>query len=371
MRESENIQLEKEKPSHSCGFNPLANSARKSGQSSRHHTYFNNKGTSEQNKNKVQRLSKSERLAVKVKTKEKLVNLLKRIDRELSEKISKCASEFEVRKLDCSTKGKGVIGRVPYHSCDFRLCPFCALKRGRKVLKKYFPKIESFLHANKRLTPVHLVLTQKHREGETIKETRKRLLTSFKKLSRRKFWESYFAGGLYSVEMTVGSDELNHVHLHILAFRRRFFDVSILRAEWKKITGDSVNFRLDRITDLASGCREILKYISKPSDVNKFTPKHIREFLELKGAKMIGVFGEFGRFCASFDKEKGATDNEDETILNVGDACPCGCGAVVYAERMTLEEMLREMRASEIRERPKIHPHEILYNSLARQRKDK
>jgi hypothetical protein len=319
----------------------------------RHHSYIYNKGTTQQKFSKGQQTSASEKVEVKRKTKEKVVGLLKTIDRDLSEKVQKCGSEFEIKKLDCGTKGKAVISRRPYHSCDFRLCPFCALKRSRRIINKYLPRVESFLKfAGQRVEPVHLVLTQAHRDGETIKQTRKRLLDSFRKLTKRSFWTAKFLGGLYSVEMTIGRDGLNHVHLHIIAFRRCFFDVSILRTEWEKATnGDGLNLRLDRITDLKNGLREILKYVSKPGDVEKFTAKHVREFLELKGQKMIGTFGEFGIFCADFDDEKDATDNSDRDALQVGDVCPCGCGAVVYSERMTYAAMLAEMIADEKRQR--------------------
>jgi plasmid rolling circle replication initiator protein Rep len=288
--------------------------------------------TSEQKKNKTQCLSKSQRLEKKQKTKEILLNLLAQAgEPELVKRIEVCSQKFEVTACE----SHAVISRKSLHRCDFRLCPFCASRRSRKIVNKYLPRAQSFVRFGKiRVEPVHLVLTQAKRKGEKVRDGRKRLTDSFKKLQKRKFWLNYFAGGIYAVETTV-SESGNHVHLHILAFRRRFFDIALLRSEWLKITGDSVNLRLDRVKDLASGLREVIKYVSKPLDIEKFGVKQIREFLELKNQRMFGAFGEFAKFCRTYEKP---SDN-DETERKPKTCCPI-CEKPLFNAVMTTKQLI-------------------------------
>ncbi len=301
-------------------------------------TYLDNKTTFEQKKNKPQCLPASQRIEKKQKTKEKLIGLLKRVGEiELFKRVRVCGQQFSV--ISC---GKHVISRRPNHSCNFRLCPFCAPKRSRKILAKYLPRSVAFLKFGKiRVEPVHLVLTQAKRKGEKVKDGRKRLMDSFKKLQKRIFWKSFFAGGLYAVETTV-NESGNHVHLHILAFRRRFFDIALLRSEWQQITGDSVNLRLDRVKDIESGLREVVKYISKPQDIDNFGTKEIIEFLELKGQRMFGVFGEFAKFCRTYEKPSDNDGNESEENYSgycEGDACPI-CENPLFELVLTVKELI-------------------------------
>jgi plasmid rolling circle replication initiator protein Rep len=307
------------------------------------HAYLDNRGTTAQKLNKRQQTSASERLEKKQKTKEKLILLLEKIaEKDLAERLRVCSSKWTT--ITC---GSHVISRRPNHRCEFRLCSFCAARRSRKIQTKYLPLLNEFLRTGKRSTPVHLVLTQKHRRGETLNESKKRLMSSFKKLQRREFWQNHFYGGIYAFEATI-SDGLYHSHLHILAFRRRFFDVSILRREWQKTTGDSHVLRLDRISDIESGLREVVKYISKPLDIEKFSLKHLREMLELKGQRMFGAFGLFAKFCRTFDASDIEKKGDDENYSGYceGDACPL-CQKPLFEMVLPIEILIGFMRKIE------------------------
>lgn len=305
-------------------------------------TYLDNKTTNEQKDARNQQTSVSERLETRHKTKKEVADLLARIgENELSDRMNLCSESFAA--LTC---GKHLIQRIPNYSCNSRYCPFCAVKRSRKVRQKYLPKMQEFMRSGFRMTPVHLVLTQKHQAGETLIDSRKRLMASFKKLYRGSFFQSFFAGGLWAFETTIGTDGLWHAHLHILAFRRRFFDISMLKLVWKEITGDSHVLRLDRLTDLQAGLFEVLKYLSKPADLAKFGRREISEFLTLRGQKMVGVFGEFADFCKDYE-EKFPSDNDEILNLSEGDICPCGCGETLVREVMTIEDLILFTRKGE------------------------
>ncbi len=311
-------------------------------------TYFNNKGTTPPFPSKRQQKSASERLQIKHRTKETLVMLLKKVGEiELSDRVKMCGSKFST--LTC---GRHVISRKPFHNCEFRLCPHCASRRSKKITRKYLPMMAEFLKVGK-FTPCHLVLTQAHRKRETVARSRKRLMKSFGNLVKRKFFEEHFAGGIYAFEATISESVDSagcwHSHLHLLVFRRRFFDISLLRSEWKKVTGDSHVLRLDPVKDIESGLREILKYVSKPLDIAKFKPRHLREFLLMKGAKMFGKFGQFGIFCRKFEPSDNPEPAEGEEIYSgytEGDCCPF-CDEPLFEMVLAVEELIGFMRRLE------------------------
>jgi hypothetical protein len=315
------------------GFHSVHQPAHSSQSKTPGHTYFNNRGTNEQKFHKRQRTSQSGRLDAKRRTKGKLIDLLKKLGEvELVDRLKLCSQKFAT--ITC---GHHVISRQPLHHCDFRLCPFCAGRRSRRIIKKYVPAASAFLKIGNK-TPVHLVLTQTHRQGETVAQSRKRLMASFKKLGKRKFFENHFAGGLFAVEFTLGEDGCWHSHLHVLGFRRRFFDISVLRAKWKEITGDSHVLRLDKITDISSGLREVVKYISKPLDIEKFGLSHIKQFLEIKGARMFGAFGEFAKFCRIFEPSDNAESPEAGAFCE-GECCPI-CEKPLFELVLTVRELV-------------------------------
>lgn len=304
----------------------------KSESNARNSTYLDNRGTNEQSR-KI-KPSYSERLANKHRTKTKLAKLLKVLgEDDLVAKMELCSSKFIA--LTC---GSHVIGRRPTHRCDFRLCPFCASRRSKKLINKYLPMFVAF--AGPQLVPVHLTLTQAHRVGESLKLSLKRLMDSFKKLSRRSFFLEFFAGGGVAVEVTLGTDGAWHSHLHLLAFRRRFCDVDQLRDEWRTVTGDSHVLRIVLVKDLERGLEEVLKYISKPLDIEKFEPKHIKQFLEIKGTRMFRAFGDFAKFCRNYEPSDNEMDGPIPSTAVAGEDCP-RCGKELFeTPLMTVNELI-------------------------------
>jgi len=293
---------------------------------SRSRTYLDKGVTTKHQPHKPKKKSvlASERLEVRKASKGLLVGLLDELNtmesKEISDKVKLCGSKFSV--ITC---GSHIVTRQPLFRCEHRLCPFCASRQSKDKLKKYLPKAVAFVrHSPVPVTPCHLVLTLTHREGETIRQAKKRLYDAFRKLIRRDFWEEHFAGGLYKIEATVDKNGLWHCHLHAVVFRKKFVkDLEQFRSEWLAVTGDSSVLRLDKLTDVRSGLVEVLKYITKPNDFEKYTVEHIRQLLELKGERMFGVFGEFSKFARKYTP----SDNEMNELFErfdyaEGDCCP-------------------------------------------------
>lgn len=297
------------------------------------------------------RLTRSQRARALVKTKRCLAALATAInERELASKIHRCSSTIGF--LTC---GQHEHKKVTNYHCQFRLCPYCAGRRSRETSKKYYPIALAFMTFF-RCEPVHLVLTQAQIEGETAKQSRKRILDAFGKLIRRRFFKEHFYGGIWSVEIKLTKDKegVYHTHLHILAFRKKQFPIkrgnNPLGDAWRAVGGGE-NFRLDPITDLRRGLDEVLKYISKPLDIDRFTPDNLRDFLNMKNLKFYDTFGaEFRNFAAKFEPEE-KTSLQDELkpdygALEEGSACP-DCAQPLFELRMTEEQYIEFLEGIE------------------------
>ncbi len=304
-----------------------------------HHTYLDNRVIKSQ---RPPRRTRSQRARERLDTKKHLQALAVALGEvELADKVKRCHAHCSV--LTC---GRHVAGIIPNFTCEFRLCPDCARRRSRKLINKHLPIMREFLLRN-HVAPVHLVLTQTHR-AETRKQSVKRLKDAFTKLQRRDFWKRYFKGGVWSVENTKGRDGLHHTHLHIIGFRSKFFDVALLRAEWLAVTGDSHVLRLEKIKDLSNGLLEVVKYISKPLDIQKFEKEDLADFLGLKNMRLFGTFGEYRKFSKDYKPSDNAeTALSDFSHLTEGCACP-HCDEPLFDLRLSSSDLVQFYERLEI-----------------------
>lgn len=310
-------------------------------------TYVHTRVISEQQGKKPRRqLTKSERASARLRTKQTLQNLALQIGaNELAGKVERCHS-----KISVVTCGKHIEQVIPDYTCGFRLCPDCGRRRASRLIREYLPAVVAFPSLSN-TQAVHLVLTQAQRR-ETLSEAVKRITKNFKALRRRTFWNEHFKGGLFSVEFTIGKDGLYHAHLHILAFRRRFFDVQILKDIWFQITGDSSNLRLDRINgdDIVSGLREVLKYAVKPASIADFNADHLVDFIAMKGQRMFGAFGEFQRFARTYEPAENDVHLMSGSEHKIGSACS-HCGEALFDLRIQgkdLPEFIKRLELSAV-----------------------
>jgi hypothetical protein len=289
-------------------------------------TYFN-KGVTNPQKAlpTTKRLLRSDRAKARLKTKTKLVALAVELKAgKLAAKLTKCSSMRNFLTCGAHEHRKLISLR-----CQFRLCPYCAERRSRKLFKQYLPVVLAFLK-NNRAEAVHLVLTQPQKENETAKQSRERLMKSFGKLTRRGFFKEHFKGGIWSIEPKLAKDKdgVYHTHLHILAFRTKQFAIQTGNNPfgdlWKAVGGGE-NFYLRPITDIERGLKEVLKYVAKPLDIDRFTSDNLREFLQMKGARFVDTFGVFRKFSGGFepdeDEDEDAAERKDCELVE-GSPCP-------------------------------------------------
>ncbi len=300
---------------------------------------FIHRGTNSQRPPKPQCLSA--RLSVRNETKKRLVGLLMPLDSDLAEKVERCGAKFSA--VTCGTH---IVQRKPHDKCEFRFCPNCAPRSSHEFLEKYALKAVAFpTFSSVPVEPVAVVLTLKHRR-ETALEAYKRLMEAFRKLIRREFWKSHFLGGLYSVEFTLGTDNQWHCHLHLIAYRRRWFDVGLLKAEWLTVTEDSHVVYVGQIDDVRSGLVEQIKYACKPADISRFEVAHVRQLLELKGKAMRGTFGEFRAFCRDYEPIDDPELIETRREFSEGECCPV-CSEPLFELILSVDELIRHARRLE------------------------
>jgi hypothetical protein len=284
--------------------------------------------------------STSERLAIKYKTKDKIVRFLNDVgeDRK-AQSMALCGQKFDV--LTC---GQHIVAETPNHRCNIRYCALCSGRRANKYRKKYLPYALAFEQLSPvKLTPCLLTLTQKKIKGEKLKDSRERILKSFRKFIRHNFFVDYFDGGIFTVENTV-SDDGNHCHIHCVVFRKKFINHRLLKSHWSKVSEGAENLNIKLIDDLERGLAECIKYVSKPLDVDKFERKHLLELLEIRGKRMIDTFGGFRDFCKAHElpKQEEVKEKEKERLEEGNPCWKCNDNdGLLFHVSMTASEKIR------------------------------
>ncbi len=325
------------------GFNSVANNPTISGSKPPSQTYLD---TGVLNSQQTKKKSRSDGFKARQKAKRHLALLAKEINEpELSERLLRCHS-----KLGFLTCGKHVHQVYPSYVCEFKLCPDCARRKSRKRLNKYLPVMTAFVKTH-RVQPVHLVLTQTHRK-ETRKQSMERLKDAFNNLVRREFWKEHFRGGTWSVEFTKDAEGLHHTHLHVIGFRTKFFDITLLRSEWFSVTGDSHVLHLDRVTELSRGLQEVFKYVTKAIGTDNFTAEDLKDFLNLRNTRLFSSFGEFRTFKKNYvvsdDDKASLPDYSKYGNLVEGCVCPSdNCDRPLFDKRSSAKGFVSYLRKIE------------------------
>ncbi len=203
------------------------------------------------------------------------------------------------------------IDQLKLHAASFcqleKLCPFCALRRGAKLLRRYVERFVTVLDQRPDLVPCHVVTTVKN--GPDLSErfnhhrnAMRRLLEQRKAAmqGKRSLTQAVRAvGGIGSYEFKRGEGTCGggwHPHQHAVWFCDQVPDQGALSQEWKDLTGDSHVVHVeplhcvtqDKITaeGLGRDCAEVFKYALKFSTMslsdnwNAFEVLHRRRLVD-------------------------------------------------------------------------------------------
>lgn len=195
------------------------------------------------------------------------------------------------------------VGKVRLHAAKFckkhLLCPFCAIRRGSKMLKAYFEKTQLLTTANPKLKPYFVTLTVK--DGEDLEERFSHLFGALQRMHdvRRRVAQGQFnescksAASVWSYEFKRGKNSGQwHPHVHMIWLCEEAPDAELLSTEWKHYTKDSfiVDVRpFHDDDDMLGGFLEVFKYAVKFSDLPLEDNWH--GFEVLGGKRLIGSSG--------------------------------------------------------------------------------
>lgn len=171
------------------------------------------------------------------------------------------------------------------HRCRDRLCPFCALHRGRQAAAKV-------LRTSQAMRAMRLVTLTLAASADPLKARVVWLLHCFKKLRAHPKWASRVRGGIYGIEVTRGkSGEHWHAHLHVVV-DGEYFPQALLKSMWHEITGDSMIVDVRAVHDRSVAAKYIAAYVGKPPSMVNWTSEQIREFATaMHGQRLLQPFG--------------------------------------------------------------------------------
>ena len=181
------------------------------------------------------------------------------------------------------------------------LCPFCAIRRASKALTAYLARYRTIMQDHPELIFSHVTMTVKN--GPDLGERFDHLKGAMTELRRRR--TRALTGSRHTTEWVkafaiVGSYEFTnkgrgwHPHVHMCVLHSEAFDYDAMRDEWKRLTGDSHVFRVERARhpeEPAIDFLEVFKYALKFSDL---TPAQcVDAWLILRGRNLMFSVGGF------------------------------------------------------------------------------
>jgi hypothetical protein len=227
-----------------------------------------------------------------------------------SEKLQTCGHWLQFR--DYYTRGEIRLRAATFCQLE-KLCPFCAIRRGAKLLKKYTERALTVLEQQPDLIPVHVVTTVKNGAdfSERFNHHRRamRHLLENRKAFRQGRRQSIptaaacAAGGVSSYEFKRGEGTRGgwwHPHNHAVWLCEKIPDQEQLSAEWKQITGDSHVVHVEPFYFVQRGERpsqenlgrdfsEVFKYALKFSSMTLADNLHAADSLHRR--RLVDPFG--------------------------------------------------------------------------------
>ena len=216
------------------------------------------------------------------------------------------------------------------YQCNLKWCPRCSWRiteRRRKVLELWSQQITQ---------PKHLVLTQKNFWTLTPKTIR----AHTKNLARFRRTHVFdpVRGGCVSVEIT-NEQRGWHLHSHWL-LDVRWLDIREVSRVWGRIVGQS--FAVVKIMDCRdrSYLQEVTKYVVEGSEMAKWSPEHILEFVTaIRGRRFFFPFGSLFKLAAGL---------REQIEADKPHARPCECGCADFIIESEQAAVLAEVRRGQL-----------------------
>jgi len=240
-----------------------------------------------------------------------------------AQRIRECHTRWTAAR--CKHCGKRYIW--PNH-CDLRFCPHCqhrlSLRRQRE-LEWWVIRLRQ---------PKHIVLTVRNTEKLTP-EYMKWFKQCLARLRRRKIAREWRAG-IYAIEVTNESRGW-HVHLHLLV-ETPWVDQRELAKVWAEIVGQDFAIVWVSKADKQGVAKEVMKYVVKGSQMAKWSPDEIRQYVEsIESVRLFGRFGDLHGAEAEWRREIELEEQREFT-------CECGSTEFDYLHDLDYATAVRIVR---------------------------
>jgi hypothetical protein len=180
-----------------------------------------------------------------------------------------------------------------FHRCWDKRCAICSDFKAKHIKST----IVNYLQPNAYC--YYMTLTKKLNDKPLRKQI-KILFKDFHKLRNRKIWRKHVLGGVWSLQL-VGDDHpdrwLPHVHAMVSAMSPEggSFERMPWKAQWKQITSDSDQVKVDPVTNLETEPWHMSNYIVKrPQILFEQDQQMMAEFFsETKHVRFVGTMGSW------------------------------------------------------------------------------
>jgi len=267
---------------------------------------------------------------------------------ELADKVARCGVNHLVKICKrCQGEGSPCFHGIAHtiDPCDLPYwCPDCGRHRAGRAKKRYTAKIRKFADLNKRLyRPVLITLTI--RSGFDLEERADVLFDSFRRLRNRSAWKNHIIGAIGAGEITFNPQHGWHPHIHLIAFRKAFWDIEELQESWVASTrgeGQILDIRAIK-GELKGALNEVLKYVTKPADIQKLSVEQVHQLVAFK-RQMMFTFGKLRGFeVTQADREKYGDESDYDPLKCL--VCDAWLSSVLFSaeelERMSCVVVLR------------------------------
>lgn len=208
---------------------------------------------------------------------------------------------------DCSR------GHEASYQCSLKWCPRC----NWRITSKRRGILEEMTRGMNNMK--HVVLTQRnfdHLTREKIMQSRKALFD----LRRRSIFGKV-SGGCASMEFT-NERKGWHMHWHLL-LATPFIDAHRLAIEWGNLVEQEYAIVKVKAVGESDYLQELLKYVVEGSELAKWSPSQILEFVTaLQGTRLFTTFGKF-REIAKLARALAEEKREGKH------RCECGCSQII------------------------------------------
>jgi len=181
--------------------------------------------------------------------------------------------------------------RVRHLTCHNRFCLMCQRTYIRSVKER---ALQSVPAPNRRIS--FLTLTQRAAHNRELQEAIANIVASFRRLRASEYWKHYVEGGLYVMEITRGTQDWWHVHLHAV-IDTDFWPLDQLHRAWARASRDDASCHIEAVSAERHDAinRYLTQYLTKPfPDALYDNPAILAAFVAAcRGRRMIQAFGSW------------------------------------------------------------------------------